>query len=249
MFKVPDYEQWISTLRGMSKICKQFGDFLPAQHKLLKEIYSSLTVNNEKVVSFTAPPASGKTHVIVLSAVYLSLQGYKTCIVTPNGELSVDFKDELKQVTIENTAVPILSILAYKKIKDNYDYALMDEAHNLRSALELDHKLLKSFHFTEGDGFYEILVPQTVAKKYYTKELNIETSSDLLRKLSQTEHSVTAKQLLRTLTQWHGYCVSYGDTCILSFLQANPQKGAYYQKVDCFYFQRQDLLRKTGFLL
>ena len=219
-----DYQQWLITIRGLSKKYQKFGGFLPAQEKLLIEIYNSLTIFNQKVVSFTAPPASGKTHVIVLSAAYLALKGYETCIVTPNGELSVDFNEELKEITAEKLSIPILSIPAYRKIKGKFDYALMDEAHNLRSALELDYKLLKSFQFKQGDGFYELLVPQTSTQKYSTKELNIETSSDILRKMCQTENSKIAKQLLKTLTQWRGYCVTFRDTCNLHFLQADPKK-------------------------
>jgi len=236
MSKTLDYEQWLSNLRGLSKICQQYNGFLPAQLKLLREIYDSITVFNEKVVTFTAPPASGKTHVIVLSAVYLSLHGYKSCIVTPNGELSVDFKEEFKQITASDIAIPVLSIPAYRKIKDTFDFVLMDEAHNLRSALELDNKLLKSFHFKQGDGFYETLVPQAISKKYSTRELNIETASDVLKKLCETEAYVDAKQILKTLTQWRCYCVSYGDMCVLKFLQADPKKRNILPKGRLFLF-------------
>ncbi|MCW3999521.1 MAG: helicase-related protein [Candidatus Bathyarchaeota archaeon] len=220
MSKDYDYELWLCNVQGLSK----FESLLPAQLKLLREIYEALTETNEKVVSFTAPPASGKTHVIVLTAVYLSLKGGKTCIVTPNGELSVDFKEELKQIKIENPSIAVLSIPAYRKLKTSFDYALMDEAHNLRTALDLDDKMLRSFHFKEGDGFYEVLVPRAITKKYSTRELNIETTTDILKKISDTEHCAVSKQLLKTLTQWRVFCVSYGNTCTLHFLQADPKK-------------------------
>jgi superfamily II DNA/RNA helicase len=112
----------------------------------------------------------------------------------------------------------------------------MDEAHNLRSALELDHKLLKSFQFKEGDGFYELLAPQANTQKYSTKELNIETSSDILRKMCRTENSRDAKQLLKTLSQWRGYCVTFRDTCNLHFLLADPKKRNVLPKGRLFLF-------------
>jgi Helicase conserved C-terminal domain len=236
MFKASGYEQWLTILQGLSKICQQYNGFLPAQVKLLREIYDSITVFDEKVVTFTAPPASGKTHVIVLFAVYLSFQGYKSCIVTPNGELSVDFKEEFKQIIASDIAIPVLSIPAYRKIKDTFDFVLMDEAHNLRSALELDSKLLKSFHFKEGDGFYETLIPPAISKKYNSRELNIETASDVLKKLCDTDAYIDAKPILKTLTQWRCYCVSYGDMCVLKFLQVDPKKRNIIPKGRLFLF-------------
>jgi superfamily II DNA/RNA helicase len=234
---VKDYSDWLTLIQSYSKKYQRFGSFLPAQNLLLKQIFASLTRWNEKVVSFTAPPASGKTHVIVLCAAYLARKGLATCVVTPTNELKSDFFKELADIVGGSKLhIPIVSISKYRKSKDQFDYALMDEAHNLRSSIEIDETIVKSFHLEEKDNLFELLTSGIESKKYVTKELNIETASDILTKMCTTENKSEAQSILRTLSQWRAFCVIFDKMCDLRFLLADPEKRNLLSKGRLFLF-------------
>lgn len=234
---VLSYSDWLATIQSYSKKYQRFGCFLSAQDQLLKQIYESLTRWNEKVVSFTAPPASGKTHVIVLCAAYLSRKGLATCIVTPSNELKSDFVKELSEINGGSTLrIPILSISQYRKRKDQFEYALMDEAHNLRSAIEIDENIVKSFHIEEEDSLFDLVTSGIRSKKYVTKELNIETASDILNKMCTTECKRDAQSILRTLSQWRAFCVIFDNMCDLRLLLVDPKKRNLLSKGRLFLF-------------
>lgn len=219
------YSEWLQTIQRYSKKYQRFGAFLPNQEHLLKQIYESLTQCNEKVVSFTAPPASGKTHAIVLCAAYLFRRGFATCIITPNNELKSEFIKELSEIKGESPLrIPIESINTYRKRKSQYEYALMDEAHNLRSAIEIDESIVKSFHLEEKDDLFDLVTSGIGNAKYVTKELNIETASDILKKMCTTDNKREAQSILRTLSQWRAFCVFFNKMCDLKFLLADPKK-------------------------
>jgi superfamily II DNA/RNA helicase len=112
----------------------------------------------------------------------------------------------------------------------------MDEAHNLRSAIELDDSIVKSFHFQHPDALYEVLTSGLDTSKYVTRELNIEAASDVLKNMLKTEHKRQAQYLLRTLTQWRVFCVIFQDTCDLKFLIANPKTRNLLPKGRLFLF-------------
>jgi superfamily II DNA/RNA helicase len=112
----------------------------------------------------------------------------------------------------------------------------MDEAHNLRSAVELDDTITKSFHFIKGDGLFEFITSGTNKARYVTKELNIETGSDILKKMRATENKREARYLLRTLSQWRVFCVVFDKICTLKFLFADPKKRNLLPKGRLFLF-------------
>ena len=86
-FSTCDFKKWLTELEQYSRKYQKFGSLMPPQVQLLEQVFNNLISPKYKVVSFTAPPASGKTHVIALCAAYLYKNGFATCIVTPNGEL------------------------------------------------------------------------------------------------------------------------------------------------------------------
>jgi superfamily II DNA/RNA helicase len=238
MSKLPNsYKDWIIVIQSFSKKYLKYGSFLPAQECLLKQLYDSLYLYKEKVVSFTAPPASGKTHVITLCAAYLNRNGFKTCIITPNNELMLDFNNEFKDITVNASAtVPVMSINTFKKHRNNIDYALMDEAHNLRSAIELDNSVVKTFRFQEPDDLFHFLAAGSSSSKYVVKELNIETASDALRKMLKSENKRTTNYILRTITQWRAFCVIFNGVCDLKFFLVDPKLRNLLPKGRLFLF-------------
>lgn len=233
------YSDWMQSMEIASKKYERFGAFLPAQQLLLRQIYDSLTKRSEKVVSFTAPPASGKTHIITLCAYFLADKGFKTCIVTPNAELKQDFKNELLEVNgATKSCLPIESITTYRKRRSTFDYVLVDEAHDLRSAIELDTSIVKSFHLEEGDPLFDHVSMDIDKKTYNTKELNIETCTDILKEMSRTDGypKAEAKFLLGRLSQWRAFEVVFGKSCDLKFLLADPKKRSLLPKGRLFIF-------------
>jgi hypothetical protein len=246
MFSGCDYEQWLATLEQYSKKYLKYGSLLPAQVQLLGQIFDNLDLNKYKVVSFTAPPASGKTHVIALCAAFLCMKGFSTCIVTPNGELKSDFAKEMHEVdTGTKLSIPIESISSYRKKRSLFDFVLVDEAHNLRSSIEIDDSIVKSFHFEEGDELFDCVTSGIDQSDYVTKELGIETSSEILRRMLRfDEFKKEARYLLKGLTRWRTFYIGFQKSCYLKFLLADPQARSILPKGRLFLFSATRLDEK-----
>jgi hypothetical protein len=198
-----------------------------------------------KVVSFTAPPASGKTHVIALCAYDLHNRGISTCIVAPSNEIKYEFAAELGQVDSNAaTIVPVYTLGAYRRIKHRFDLVLIDEAHNLRSAMELDKNVVKTIHLEKGDPSFDYVTTgfkQT--GNYTTKELSMEQASDILRKIQNTEYRKEARCVLRSLSQWRSFCTIFDNTCDLKFLSADPLKRSLMPNGRLFLFSATSLTK------
>lgn len=210
---------------------------------LFQKVYKMMSDGTAKVVSFTAPPASGKTHVIALCASDLHNRGISTCIVAPSNEIKYEFAAELGQVD-SNTAtiVPVYTLGAYRRIRYRFDLVLIDEAHNLRSAMELDKDVVKTIHLEKGDLLYDYVT--TGFKQtgdYTTKELSMEQASDILKKIQNTEYRKEAGYVLRSLSQWRSFCTIFDNTCDLKFLSADPQKRSLMPNGRMFLFSATSL--------
>jgi len=128
-------KDWITSLESISKVHEKFGSFLPTQLELLKKSYDFLLEPQKPVITFTAPPASGKTHVITLVGNYLNSIGKATCIVVPNGELKNDFREQKTKIKSTGNLPLILSVAEYVRVRSKFNIALIDEAHNLQNTL------------------------------------------------------------------------------------------------------------------
>jgi Rad3-related DNA helicase len=237
--QLPTFNRWLQILQKHSRKFEKYGSFLPVQEELLKQIYDAISVRTKSTVfTFTAPPASGKTHIIALCASYFHNRSIPTCVVVPNNELKIDFGNELHEVKYESTIpLPIISIGAYVRRRIEFEFAFIDEAHNLRSAIELDSEIVKSIHLEKGDPIYDhVLTSLDKNEGFKTKELSTETAHDILQRLRGSEYERDARQLLKTLSQWRGFCVVSDITCDLKFLIADPHRRSLLPKGRLFLF-------------
>jgi Rad3-related DNA helicase len=237
--RLPAFNRWLQILQKHSKKFEKYGSFLPAQEELLKQIYETISAKTKSAVfTFTAPPASGKTHIIALCASYFHNRGISTCVVVPNNELKVDFENELPEVKYESTkSLPIISIGSYVRRRIEFEFVFVDEAHNLRSAIELDSEIVKSIHLEKGDPVYDhVFISLDKNEGFKTKELSMETAHDILQRLRGSEYEREARQLLKTLSQWRGFCVISDITCDLKFLIADPNRRSLMPKGKLFLF-------------
>jgi Rad3-related DNA helicase len=237
--RLPAFNRWLQILQKHSKKFEKYGSFLPAQEELLKQIYEAISAKTKSAVfTFTAPPASGKTHIIALCASYFHNRGISTCVVVPNNELKVDFENELHEVKYESTnSLPIISIGSYVRRRIEFEFVFVDEAHNLRSAIELDSEIVKSIHLEKGDPVYDhVFISLDKNEGFKTKELSMETAHDILQRLRRSEYEREARQLLKTLSQWRGFCVISDITCDLKFLIADPNRRSLMPKGKLFLF-------------
>ncbi len=235
---ISNFKQWLTELERCSKKYQKYGSLKPTQVQLLEQVFTNIISNKYKVVSYTAPPSSGKTHVIALCSSYLCKNGFDTCIVTPNGELKSDFAKEMLEVDVGiKLSIPIESISSYRKKKENFDYVFVDEAHNLRSSIEIDESIVKTFHFEEGEELFDFVTSGVDQKNYVVRELGIESSSEILHKMLEIEpFKKDARNLLRKLTQWRAFYIGYQKSCSLRFLLVDPQKRSILPKGRLFLF-------------
>ena len=236
--RLPPFRSWLQALQVYSKKCQKHGSFLHSQKELLKQIHYAITRPEFKVVTFTAPPASGKTHVIALCASYFHDHDISTCIVTPNNELRFEFQKELAEVNCRSEeSPPVINVGAYVKKRHDYEFAFIDEAHNLRSAIELDRDIVKSIHLEKGEPLYEAIVSSLEkGEGYTTKELSAESAHDILEGMIESKYKSSVTQILKTLSQWRGFCIVCDTTCDLKFLLADPDRRGLVPKGKLFLF-------------
>ncbi|MDA4128663.1 MAG: helicase-related protein [Thaumarchaeota archaeon] len=221
---LPTFQEWLSSLQKISKVYRKYGSFLPSQLELLKNIHSGITSSQANVLAFGAPPSSGKTHVIALCASYLQDFGFDCCVVTPNTELVNDFKEELNNVD-SNSKPQVLSIGSYLRRKSEFNIAFIDEAHNLRSGLELSPLVVRTVRIAKGSpAYHTILEVIHGGQSSLTRELDPETSHDLLVELVSDPRLRHLRSILRALTEWRVFMIETDLGLEIKFLSANPAK-------------------------
>lgn len=217
---------WISWLASKSKIYEEFGSFMNAQNELFVNIYDFLSDPKSAVSVFIAPPASGKTHVISLLHYFLKTSKIKTCVVVPNGELKKDFIEHQNKIKSPSFISPdVLTLAQYVQIKSKYDVVLIDEAHNLQSAFNLNPNIVKNFTLENGDmGFEYVLERYLQNKDYAMKTLTLESSNELLDILSKKQiYHTVIRQLKKSLSNWIGFLIITKNECKIKFIVANPE--------------------------
>jgi Rad3-related DNA helicase len=237
-FRLSTFQRWLGILQRYSKKYEKYGSFLPPQEELLKQIYNAISISNLKVATFAAPPASGKTHAIALCASYFHDRSVSTCIVVPNNELKYEFQSEMEEINRKlSNPLPIVTIGTYIKRKNEFEFAFVDEAHNLRSAIELDRTIVKTFHLEAGDPLYADILPSLERDAIFTaKEMSMESAHDILCKLKGSEYDKDAGLLLRTLSQWRCFYIVSDATLELKFLAADPERRKIMPRGILFLF-------------
>jgi hypothetical protein len=163
--------------------------------------------------------------VIALCAVYFQSHGTKSGIVVPNSELAIDFRDELVEVLCDDGSRPdILTIGQYASKRSQFEVALVDEAHNLQSAIELDPSVTRIIHISSDTPQYEVVsdfIPSLTDKS--PRELNPQLVHDILKRLERFSNGkANIKRLLATLSRWCVFGVVSDSGYDFKFLAADP---------------------------
>lgn len=175
---------WLTNAKRVSKVHKKFGSFLPEQKELFKKI-QSIVYNNSKIVStLMAPTGTGKTHVICVVAKILQDANNSVAIVTPSNYLKEEFIESKKEILGLMNKVKIMNLTEYTSCKDVFDYVLIDEAHNLKSFIELDAKIVKNISIKKNTDIYDDLIDQIPpGKSFVAKQVQHLKAKEFLKEL------------------------------------------------------------------
>jgi hypothetical protein len=189
-------------MNNNSEMARKYGSLLPQQQQLLLTVYREIH-NSRTVHSLAAPPASGKTHVIKLLCKYFKSNSFSVCVVIPNNFLRAEYSDL--------PDIPVLTINQYLGTGTQFDYVLIDEAHNLKSSLELTPSLVKTVFVDSSSDIYAYLESRLlpIGQNYVAKQLSYVTSRDLLRLFRGHQPlREILRDVLRNSTTWQ--CFVYG---------------------------------------
>lgn len=198
-------KEWIINLQERSLLFHKYGSFLPEQEQLIEEIYTQLRKNEKPIILFTAPPASGKTHVICLLADFFSESKFKSAIIAPNNYLKMEFKKAKYDILNGMVNVSIYTLFDYLRMEEEYDYVFIDEAHNLKSYLELNSNIVINIEITSKDDLYIGLVGRYLLpeRNYIAQQLSFSSTKDLLDILcDMPKHRNTIKSVITDPTAW-----------------------------------------------
>lgn len=195
---------WITNAKRVSKVYKKYGNFLPEQKELLKRIHGVVYKNSKKVSTLIAPTGTGKTHVICVVAKILQDFGNSVAIVTPNNYLKEEFIGSKNEVFGLMDNVKIMNLAEYTSCKNTFDYVLIDEAHNLKSFIELDNNTVKNISIKLGTDIYEDLIDQIPpSKSFVAKQISHLQAIDFLKKILQTpDIKSRVKEIANDPTRW-----------------------------------------------
>ena len=220
MKKLLSYKEWLEWLSRRSSNFETYGSFLPEQEELFQELYKKLAAETKKVWTFSAPTASGKTHIMLLLADFLA-QEHTVAVIVPNNYLKIETMSQSKLIKDEKIkGVDVLSLHEYVVSSSKYDFVLVDEAHNLRTSLELDTRVVKSFRvFEVGDILRDLadrfLPPDT---DYNAQKLSTGDSRFVLHEISNRFPS--SRRIQRNLTAWAGFIYISAKCCEVKFIKA-----------------------------
>jgi hypothetical protein len=218
--KLPSYKEWLKWLSSRSSIFETYGSFLREQEEIFWQLHKKLAAETKNVWTFSAPTASGKTHVMLLLADFLAHE-HSVAVVVPNNYLKIETmsqKEFIKGEKIEEVAV--LSLHEYVVSSSNYDFSLVDEAHNLRASLELDTRVVKTFRVFEVEDIFKDLADRFLppGTDYNAQKLSTGDSRFVLREISNRFPS--SRRIQRNLTAWTGFIYTSAKCCEVKFIKA-----------------------------
>src|SRR2546422_3797423 len=177
-------------------------NLMPEQTQLLTRLYTLLN-SKKRVLIASAPPASGKTHLICILAKSLSQSGqHSVAIVTPTNYLKSEFHREAQNVKGGMPSLDIVTISEYLKIGRPYDYVLIDESHNLKSFVELNPDIVKTIVLGPNDPGYWDLQDAYLngKKKFCASRVSYSWVSSFLRTLHASSNNRFAR--MESPTSW-----------------------------------------------
>ena len=221
MKKLPSYKEWLEWLSNRSSIFETFGSFLREQKELFWELHKKLAADTKRVWTFSAPTASGKTHAMLLLADFLA-QEHSVAVIVPNNYLKIETTSQKKLIKDEKIeGVKVLSLHEYIVSGSDYDFVLVDEAHNLRASLELDTRIVKNFRLFKGEDVFEDLADRFLPSgtNYNAQKLSAGDSRFVLHKLSNRFPS--SRKIQRNLTSWAAFVYISAECCEIKFVKAD----------------------------
>ena len=239
-------KEWMKWHETHSLVFKKFGSFLPAQKQLLELSYDYFSDSQNKVSVFTAPPASGKTHIISLIAHYFVNNGLTSCIVVPNGELKQDFESENKKIKKLSKKPEVLTFTKYLENKTNYELAIVDEAHNLDSAFNINRNIVKTFSVKMGDYGFETITERFLKNKSFTvTQLTLEYADQILKIFMHNANTrKESAKIKKSLTSWLGFLISTKYGSKIKFISADPDSRQILSKGQLMLFSATPLDEK-----
>lgn len=219
-------KQWFSKLEELSTPFQKYGSFLPEQRKLLEEVYDKLATSQKPVLIFVAPPASGKTHAICLIARTFQEKAYNTAVLVPNNYLKEEYQKAQYDVCGQLEDIDFLNIFEYLKTTKQYDFVLADEAHNLKTFLELDARIVRTIELTERDDLFFDITSRYLPpnKSFIAKQLSFNSARDLLDDLGKIPKvSKRLKVIIQNPTSWTSFIYIWGKSkhCSIKFVQSS----------------------------
>jgi hypothetical protein len=221
--KMSRKNDWFSHLEEISLPFQKFGSFLPEQLQLLERVYEKIENSRKRVWMFDSPPSSGKTHVICLLSRVFMESNNKTAIIVPSNYLKEDFRNACFDVRGGLPGIDILNLYEYLKTDRQYDYVLVDEAHNLKSFLELEGRTVKSLNFSLEDEFYSNFLSRYLPpeRDFVAQQLSFSSVKDMLDVLKHIpEFRIRLKKILDDPTLWRCFLYIWkkNNLCILKFI-------------------------------
>lgn len=234
---------WFDWMSDHSKLFKKFGSFRKPQVELLDNLYHYFSKSSRPISIYTEPPASGKTHIISLTASFLADQKLEVCICVPNSELKTSFEEQDSKINNFNSSISILTLSQYMQDRSKFDFVLVDEAHNLQSAFNFNKNITKHFIFRKGDFAFEFFIERYLKNlQYNTTILSLNDSHDILNLLKK---SISLKQdvslIRKSLTSWVGFISVTPNECKITFQSMDPSKRSILPKGKLLLFSATSL--------
>lgn len=219
-------DAWLAQMEKLSIPFRTYKSFLPEQKELLIRTHDKMLTEKRPIWVFAAPPSSGKTHVICLLARALSDCGQKTAIVVPSNYLKEEFTKSCLDIEGGLFSTDILNLSEYLKSKELYDFVLMDEAHNLKSFLELEDNYVKTISFSLNEDFSQDLVGRYILpnKDFVAQQLSFLSAKDLLNNLKQiSRFKVKLSPVLSNPTCWSCFVYLWKNSnlCNVVFVESD----------------------------
>jgi hypothetical protein len=217
------FDSWRKRLTDNSKIVAKGGELLPRQLSLLEGIFRYFASDKRSILSLSAPPASGKTHVTCLVSTDLANCGVMTAVVVPSSELRRDFINGYRNVSSPpESGLSLLTMQAFLRERESYEVALLDEAHNIRSSFELNREIYRVLDISDLSPLVHGIVHDN-RQRFLTRVIDGEGKEALLRIVYTARRYKWLRDIYRSRSKWI-VTISSSTGMQLHFLVADPNR-------------------------